>query len=64
MTSGGFNQTFRATVCTLFVFWYDTIFMVAEATEANWKIYNILHTICHNSHMFWSILRTILAAKT
>jgi len=64
MTSGGFNQTFRATICTFLKFLYDTMIMVAEATEASWEIYNILHAICRDSFTFWSILRTIWATKT
>ena len=38
--------------------------MVAEATETIWDIYNILHTVCRNSLVFWPVLRTILATET
>jgi hypothetical protein len=31
--TGGFNNTLRATVCILFVFFYDTLMMVTETTE-------------------------------
>jgi hypothetical protein len=34
--SGGFNQTFYANVCVLFVFLHDTLVVVAEATETCW----------------------------
>ena len=32
-TSGGFNYAFREIIYILFVFFYDTLMMVAEATE-------------------------------
>ena len=33
ITSGGFNYAFSDIICTLFVFLYDTLMMVAEETE-------------------------------
>jgi len=41
ITSGGFNYAFSDIICTLFVFLYDTLMMVAEETETcRWIVYD------------------------
>jgi len=52
ITLGGFNYTFFAIVCILFVFLYDTLMIIAGTTKVYWK--NLIYdkTYFTDLHLF------------